>query len=337
VSLGIPSLVAAVAIGLAVIVLYGTIGGMVAGAYTDLVQGLLMLLAAVFVSFHAIQVVGGWGTLTDALVGSDAFGPGFLEPLGKISPLSAFGFFFVFGVGVLGQPQMLHKFYMIDDPRKLRWMPLILGGSQVVCLLIWVAIGLAVPALVAQGRLAPLTAPDEATPIFLLQFAPELLAGLVLAAALAAIMSTADSFLNIAAAAFARDLPRALGRPLANELLWARICVPTIGIAAAAVAVSYDDLIALLGTLAFGTFAAALAPTLAVGFSWKAVSSRAAAASIGTGLVLNLGLEALARQSWLPSPLPAGVLPSAVALAASFLVLVAFSLAPGRLAKASER
>jgi Na+/proline symporter len=333
VSLGVPSLGAAIAIGLTVIVLYSTIGGMVAGAYTDLAQGLLMLFAAVFVFFHAIDVVGGWGPLTDAIVGSDAFGSGFLEPFGKIAPLSAFGFFFVFGVGVLGQPQMLHKFYMIDDPRKLRWMPLILGGSQVVCLLIWIGVGLAVPALVAQGRLAPLTVPDEATPIFLLQFAPELLVGLALAAALAAIMSTADSFLNIAAAAFARDLPRALGRPLSNELFWARVFVPTIGIAAAAVAVSYDDLIALLGTLAFGTFAAALAPTLAVGLNWRPVTARAAVASIGTGLGLNLGLEALARQPWFASPLPDGVIPSAVALAASFLVLVAFSLIPNRLAE----
>ena len=95
--------------------------------------------------------------------------------------LTCFGFFFVFGVGVLGQPQMLHKFYMLDDPRKLKWMPLTLGASQAVCVLIWLGIGLAVPSLVATGRLAPLANPDEASPQFLLNFAPEILAGLVFA------------------------------------------------------------------------------------------------------------------------------------------------------------
>ena len=66
---------------------------------------------------------------------------------------------------------MLHKFYMIKDPRRLKWLPLVLGLSQVLCLLIWLGIGLAVPALVAQGRMAPLERADDAAPPFLLGFA----------------------------------------------------------------------------------------------------------------------------------------------------------------------
>ena len=144
--------------------------------------------------------------MTRSIAASDWFGPEFLEPLGTVPVFTAFGFFFVFGIGVLGQPHMLHKFYMLDDARKLRWMPLILGGSQAACVLIWVGIGLAVPALVAQGRLEPLVRPDDAAPLFLLRFAPGLLAGTAVAGILAAIMSTADSFLNIGAAALVRDL-----------------------------------------------------------------------------------------------------------------------------------
>ena len=112
---------------------------------------------------------------------------------------------------------MLHKFFMLDDPRKLRWLPLALGGSQILCLLIWLGVGLAVPALVAQGKLAPLASPDDAAPRFLLAFTPEALAGLVFAGILAAIMSTADSFVNLGAAALIRDLPRALGRRVARR------------------------------------------------------------------------------------------------------------------------
>ena len=71
-------------------------------------------------------------------------------PLGRAGAFTAFGFFFVFGIGVLGQPHMLHKFYMLDDPRKLRWLPLVIAASQSLCLLIWVGVGLAV--ILAYGR-----------------------------------------------------------------------------------------------------------------------------------------------------------------------------------------
>jgi Na+/proline symporter len=249
--------------------------------------------------------------------------------------LTAAGFFFVFSVGTLGQPQMLHKFYMLDDPRKLKWMPAILGGSQLLCSLIWIGVGLAVPALVASGRLPALDNPDAASPSFLLGFVPPLLAGVVFAGILAAIMSTADSFVNIASAALVRDLPRALGRPVARELLLGRIATPGIAIAAGVFAWLYGDLIALLGTFAFGTFGAALAPALVVGFNWRGVTARAASASIATGLFGNLALEFLARQTFFPALprlgwLAPGVLPTAVSLAASFAVLFAVSLWDGR-------
>ena len=313
---GLSGLAPAMALGLSVLLAYSVLGGMVAGVYTDLFQGGLMLVAAVAVFVRALRVTGGWQGLTGSIAESTEFGPAFLEPLGTVPVFAAFGFFFVFGVGVLGQPQMLHKFYMLDDPRKLKWMPLVLGGSQAVCLLVWVGIGLAVPALVAQGRLEALAQPDDAAPAFLIGHTPELLAGLVLAAVMAAIMSSADSFVNIGSAALVRDLPRALGRPVRRELGWGRGAVVLIALAACAVALGYGDLIALLGTLAFGTFGAALAPALAVGLNWSRVTSAAATASIATGLLGTLLLETLAKPL-----LPPGVLPPAVALAASFTVL----------------
>jgi Na+(H+)/acetate symporter ActP len=96
----------------------------------------------------------------------------------------------------------------------------------------------------------------------------------------------------------------------------------------------YGDLVALLGTFAFGTFAAALAPALAVGLNWRRVTATAASASIATGLVLNLGLELVSGQEWpeaLPGPpLAEGAPPAAVALAGSFAVLLVVSWWTGR-------
>ncbi|HEY4591519.1 MAG TPA: hypothetical protein VIJ61_03875, partial [Thermoanaerobaculia bacterium] len=315
------TLPAAVGIGLAVLLFYSVAGGMMAGVYTDVFQGALMVLAAVAVFGYAMAAGGGFSRVVHGIAASPRFGRPFLEPLGKTPALTAFGFFFVFGIGVLGQPQMLNKLYMIRDPRRLRWLPLVLGLSQTLCLLIWLGLGLAVPALVAQGKLAPLAKPDDAAPAFLLGFAPEPLAGLAVAAILAAIMSTADSFMNLGAAALVRDLPRAFRRKVGNELLWGRLATLGVTLAAAALALGYNDLIALLGTFSFGTFGAALAPALAVGLNWRRVTAAAATASVITGMALNLGLEFLARQTFFPAlprpPLPPGALPTAVSLAAS--------------------
>jgi Na+/proline symporter len=330
--LGLPDLVgrwsfpAALAIGLGVLLFYSVVGGMVAGVYTDLFQGALMMLAALVVFGYAMASGGGLSRIGTTLAGSEAFGRTFLEPFGKTPVLTAFGFFFVFGIGVLGQPHMLHKFFMLRDPRKLRWLPFTLGFSQILCLLIWLGIGLAVPALVAQGRLAPLANPDEAAPLFLLHFTPGIVAGLAIAGILAAIMSTADSFMNIGSAVLVRDLPRAFGHPLRDELFWGRLATVAVTLGSTALAYAYNDLIVLLGTFAFGTFGAALAPALAIGLNWRRVTATAATASIATGAGLNLALELLNRQTWFPSlpklPFAPGVLPGAVSLAASFTVLL---------------
>ena len=328
------SLAVAMSAGLVVVLVYAVAGGMVAGVYTDVFQGALMVGAAVAVFYYALDSGGGLAAIARQIAAAESFGPKFLDPLGNIPVMTAMGFFFIFAVGNLGQPQTLHKFYMLDDPRKLKWMPLILGLSQTLVILIWLGIGLAIPALVAAGRIDALAHPDEATPTFLLAFAPPILAGVVFAGILAAIMSTADSFVNIASAALVRDLPKAFGRRIDGELLWGRFAVVAVAVAAAVFAYLYGDLIALLGTFAFGTFAAALAPAVAVGLNWRRVTPPAAVASIATGLCLNLLLEFLNRQSLFPAlPKPGlqpGVLPAAVSLAASFTVLFLVTWGTGR-------
>lgn len=333
--LGQWSLPAAMILGCAVVVFYATAGGMVAGVYTDLFQGILMVAAAVAVFFYCFQSGGGLEAMSRSIVGSEAFGPSHLDPFGTLPVMTAMGFFFVFAVGLLGQPHMLHKFFMLSDPRDLKWMPLVIGLTQSACILIWLGIGLAVPALVAHGRMIALVNPDQAAPQFLLSFTPPILAGMVFAGVLAAIMSTADSFLNIGSAAIVRDLPKAFGRRVPNELLWGRVAVVGIAGFAAVFAFGYQDLIALVGTFAFGTFAAALAPAVAIGLNWRRVTAAAATASMATGMVVNLGLEFLSKQTfldWLPSvSLKAGVLPAAVSLSASFTVLLFLTwLSPSR-------
>jgi len=296
--------------------------------WTDLFQGLLMILAAGVVWWLTLGATGGVSGMVAAIKGSEHFGEAFFEPFGGGGVVAAASLFLVFSIGTLGQPQMLHKLMMVRDLERLRWLPLVLGGSQIVTLLVWLGLGLAVPALVARGDLAPLASPDQAAPVFLLARAPDALAGLVLAGAVAAIMSTADSFLNIAAGALVRDLPRALNRAPAPGLTVLRLAVLAVGAAAIALALTFGDLIALLGTFAFGTFAAALAPVLAIGLNWGRVTARAATASILAGLGTALGLEVGARAvGGLDRLIPVvpGVLPSVVAIGVSLAVLLVVS------------
>ena len=88
-------------------------------------------------------------------------------------------------------------------------LPISAIGYAVTALL-WISIGLCMRALVLQGEYPSLTGADNAAPEFLQHYAHPLLAGVVFAGLLAAIMSTADSFLNIGAAAIVHDIPRAL-------------------------------------------------------------------------------------------------------------------------------
>ena len=333
--LGDGSLPFCMAVGLVAVLAYGTLGGMLAGVWTDLVQGLVMMVTGILVAGWAVAGAGGPAAMVRSVVANERFGASFLHPLGRLGPAAAAGFFFLFSVGVLGQPHMVHKFFMLRERRQLRWFPLVLGGSQSLVLLLWVAVGFAVPALVARGEMAPPARCDDAMIAWLCHGAPEWLAGLAVAGALAAIMSTADSFLNVGAAALVRDLPRAFGRPVEDELSWGRWATFFLGAGAWLLAWVHRDLVALVGTFAFGLFAAGLAPLLAVGLHREEVTPPWATAATTTGITLAVALEFLRKSHWkgaIPG-IAAGVPPAAIALAASFLVVlvpVALGLAQRR-------
>ncbi len=163
-----------------------------------------------------------------------------------------------------------------------------------VSALLWIGIGLAMRALVLQGVHGELTNADDAASEFLNHYAHPLLSGIVFAALMAAIMSTADSFLNIGAAAVVHDIPRALrGRSLKNELFWARVITVVITVVAASVALYSGDLVALLGAFGWSTFAAAIVPTVAIGFNWKRATAMACNVAIASSLLMNFGLKLL--------------------------------------------
>ena len=325
---------AAILVGVTVIIFYAVTGGIVASLYTDLLQGSLMIFASLGVFIAAMWAAGDGSVteapsrITEAFLASET--PEFVGPWGLMGPMLCLSWFFVFVLGGTGQPHVITKNLMIRNASGLRWGLLVSSLCYAMCTLLWIGVGMSMRYLVLTGQEPALSDPDHAAPRFLLNHTPAWLAGIVFAGLFSAIMSTADAFLNLGAAVCVRDIPRAiLGRSVKRELLWARIATVITAAAATAFALTAGDLVALVGIFSWGTFAAALVPTVAIGFNWKRATWQAAAAAMVTGIALHLGLEVLKRY---PSPeepvygLPYGVDTGAVALMASITVFIAVSL-----------
>lgn len=311
----------AMAIGVGVLAFYSVAGGIIAGVYTDLFQGIIMAFAALAVFYYVLDATGGMASITETLWSVD---PALIGPWGDRGAVTALSWYLLFGLGAVGQPQTITKFLMVKDIRTLRWGAVLFGIGYIVLSLLWMGVGLAMRALVEGGLHPALSTPDEAAPAFLLAHTPEWLAGIVFAGLLAAIMSTADSFVNIGAAAIVRDIPTALfGRPTDRELFWTRIATGGLLICSAGFALYMENLVALLGTFGWGTFAAAIVPSLALGLNWKRATAAGCVASITVSLTLNFSLELGARFDFFHAP--GGMATGCIALLASIVTFVVVS------------
>ncbi len=307
-------------LGAAVVLAYTVAGGILAGIYTDLFQGAVMALASALVFATALESGGGLAGISATILANE---PAFLGPWGTMPALAALSFFFVFGLGTIGQPHVLHKFYMLRDPAKLKWYPILMTGSLMIALLLFFGVGIATKAAVLRGAMAPLATPDDATPAFLLRFAPALLGGVVFSGVAAAIMSTVNSFLSIGAAAVTHDLPRAFGRRVARPLLVGRLATVALALVAALFALESTTLVALLGVFGWGLFAATFVPALALGLAWPGATRLGAIASITVGLVGTMLGETLV---WAGAyTFPRGVSVAGLVLVASLFTFLGVS------------
>lgn len=307
-------------LGMGVTLAYSVAGGILAGIYNDVFQGTLMALASVLVFLFVLKAGGGLGEISRTILATD---PQFLAPWGKLTPLAALSFFFVFGMGSLGQPQGVHKYYMLRDPMQLKWYPLLKTLGLILVLLLYFGVGIGVKAFTSNGLMPQLSAPDQATPTLLLTVTPLILAALVFSGVAAATMSAVNSFINIGAAVVTHDLPIAIGRRVRNELKWGRAATVVIAIAAGLIAQYSGSMVAFLGIFGWGLFASTLVPSLAIGLNWQGATRAGAIASILAGLVITLSLEVAAY--FKVFTFPSGVTASAVSLVVSMLTFLLVS------------
>lgn len=275
----------AVIIGAAVIVSYTFLGGFLAVSWTDFLQGILMLLALLVVPVMAVIQLGGWGATTSAMQALsphtlDAFTSMKGESLGVLAIISLLAW----GLGYFGQPHILARFMAIKNVNALSTSRRIAMSWVTLSLLGALLVGFAgVGAL--ETRLSDTDSEKVFIELIRLLLHP-VVAGICLAAILAAIMSTADSQLLVSSSALTEDIYKPFIRPTASqtELVWVgRAGVILIAITATALAMDPESKVLELVAWAWAGFGATFGPVILLGLYWPRMNRLAAMAGMIIG------------------------------------------------------
>ena len=282
----------------AVIVAYCALGGFMAASVTSLIQSIVMTAALVIVLFFGAKAAGGWGAVMD----NARSVPGYLSlaastnilsaSAGRYTPLMVVSTL-AWGLGYFGMPHILVRFMAIRKPSEIK--------KSATIAIIWVTISLAASLIIAYlGRMivAGELLPDglQATVFIHLarRFFPPFLSGILLAAIIAASMSTADSQLLVASSSFTNDIYKPLIRKNASdkELVWvARGVVAVVAIIAYFLASARGEGAQAIMDMvenAWGLFGSAFGPVVLLSVFWKRFNYWGAVAGVVGGAVTDI-------------------------------------------------
>ena len=280
-----------------VILIYTFLGGFNAVCWTDFIQGMLMLIALMAVPIIAVNAMGveGFTSVMPVVTPENYYNPlssGEFDWESISDILSGLGW----GLGYMGMPHILVRYMSIRSEKEMRksqitgcfWTGLILIMASVV-------------ALVAHEYLGSALDENSKSMVFITMVRKLLvenkgvilifIAGILLAAILAASMSTADSQLLASASAFASDFYKPVVRKNAKdkEMLWAgRIMVAVISVVALLIAMNPDmaDIMGLVEN-AWGAFGASFGPAVILALYWKRLTYWGAFAGIIAGFATD--------------------------------------------------
>jgi SSS family solute:Na+ symporter len=277
------------AIFLAVGVVYVWLGGLRAVAWTDTLQGIFMFggiwiagLLFVFSAYQGPQAF--WTTLVENFSAYVTL-PG---PAGAITPAFFISFGVMTGLGVAMTPQIWLRYVSARSPRILKWVA---GFGTAYLILFYVPT--VVLGLGAVDLLPNLARADSAIPAVLYETTPAWFASIIVAGAIAAAMSTADSQLHALSVLITRDLyqPYA-GEDVDDQTVtrFAQVLIPILGIIAYIIAIQQFEFIILLTALTFYG-AAQYFPALLGALFWENSSREGAISGFVLGLLVTIVLE----------------------------------------------
>lgn len=311
---GIPYPIA-LAIAVGIILLYTFMGGYLAVAYTDFFQSIIMLFGVLWIAIAALTHLGGLTAANQAIAEVD---PTLLSAWGKDLGFQgqwgvAAGAVLIFSVGLLGWPHVVTRHMAMSKPATARraglwataWNLLFVPTPYLVGILaILILPGLDDPEM-AIFEVAELLLPAAAT-------------GLVMAAIMAAIMSTADSLLLQTGSIASRDLYERFINPKATER---QMVVASRGLVFAIAAIGY--LVALIepptvfSIVIFATsvLGSAFLPAYFCAVWWKKANTPGALASMVVGASVAFFWEFLGLvETTQLAPMLTGVVSSTVTM-----------------------
>ncbi len=310
-----------VLISAAVVMLYTLLGGFLAVVWTDVVQGIMMAIVALVLPALGIAAAGGPAALVHRLQAVAAHGDFSLTmDAGRTGSALVFGVMLgslSWGLGYLGQPHLLTRYMAIRRPSDLH------RGAFIAMSWVLVAYwGAALIGIVGAGYFdAPLADQEQVMPLLARALLPGWLAGIMIAGAIAAMMSTADSQLIIVTSSVVEDVwVRLLGRTASPARLVAMSRAATVGISMLALllALRSTDLIFNLVSYAWSGLGASFGPPLLLALRWRRATLQGVLAGMVAGAVANVVWKNVdALSAWLDLKLATFVIALAVTAAVS--------------------
>ncbi|WP_424464747.1 sodium/proline symporter PutP [Pseudoclavibacter helvolus] len=279
-----------------VTLLYTLVGGFLGASFTDVVQGLMMMLALVVIPVVAIFTLGGIDDVSAAIVESGVEHTGLIPAAGldwvtTIAVVSALAW----GLGYFGQPHIIVRFMAMRDPGSataarrigMSWMTLSMVGA--------VTAGVIGVAYVQRNGIE-LSDPEAIMLVMAQVMFHPIVSGFILAAVLAAIMSTMSSQLIVCSSALVEDLYLVIAKkqPSARKLvILGRACVFAVAVIAGVLAFDPTGTILSLVGFAWAGFGAAFGPAILLSLFWRKLTNWGALAGMVTGTATVFAWSAL--------------------------------------------
>ncbi len=264
-----------------VVLAYTLFGGFLAVSLTDFVQGIIMFAALIAVPLVAIASLGGWTPTAAAITSANPQALGWFSGVTTLGIVSSLAW----GLGYFGQPHIIVRFMAV---RSVRDMPSVrrIGMSWMLV----TVIGAVLTGLAGLGWMATLgrTLGDPETIFIVLSqslFNPYL-AGMLLAAILAAIMSTISSQLLVSSSSLTEDLYKTFLRKSASQselVLVGRLTTLAVALVAGLLALDRSSSILSLVGNAWAGFGAAFGPVILLSLHWRGLTRNGALAGMVTG------------------------------------------------------
>ncbi len=276
--LGLPSSLAILLAG-GIVVLYSVVGGMWSITLTDILQFLIMTVGIFFILLPlSVSRAGGFSGMREEL-------PASYFDLTAIGWQTIFTYFLLFFFGIMIGQDIWQRVFTARDDGVARWGTLAAG---VYCLLYGVAGALIGTA--AKAILPNLQAADNAFAEVAKATLPTGLVGLVLAAALAAVMSTASATLLASSTILANDVyARFLVRGDHNRVAVSRFFTLIVGVIVLVVSLLVKDVVGAL-TVAYDLLVGAVCVPVIGAFFWPRATAAGALASIVVGSTVVVAL-----------------------------------------------